>query len=388
MQPSIRHLRMFQALARTHSVTRTAEVCHVSQPAVTQALRKLELDAGVGLLNRTSGGIFLTEAGQIFSRRVDRALGFLDHAMSDMKAAIRYQATRPQLTALIAVTELENLTLAARKLGLAQPTVHRSTSQLEHSAGVQFFERTANGLIATRAAQALAQAARLAFSELEQAQSELANLSGRDSGRIVIGALPLSRSGFLPEALIKFRKTHPTLDLEVIDGRYHELLLGLRRGEIDMVIGALRLPAPVEDIVQERLFDDSVVIVARRDHPLASHPAPTPADLARFPWVMARKSTPIRAALDALMAPDGPASVIETSSVIMLREILRDSDHIGGLSRMQASAPSEAQTLTILPVELPQPHRPIGITTREGWVPTRAQDLLLTILRRSAAELS
>ena len=30
---------------------------------------------------------------------------------------------------------------------------------------------------------------------------------------IVIGALPLSRSGFLPRALVEFRARHPTLSL-------------------------------------------------------------------------------------------------------------------------------------------------------------------------------
>ena len=58
MQPSIRHLRMFQTLAETHSVTRTAEMCHVSQPAVTQAMGKLERDGGQALFRRSPQGIF------------------------------------------------------------------------------------------------------------------------------------------------------------------------------------------------------------------------------------------------------------------------------------------------------------------------------------------
>ncbi|QFG37320.1 DNA-binding transcriptional LysR family regulator [Paracoccus pantotrophus] len=386
MAASIRHLRMFLVLGRTNSVTRAAESNHVSQPAVTQAMAKLARDSGHALFQRSPQGLFLTEAGEILHHRADRALRMLDRAMADMDRAIRIQATWQQLVALIAVTETENFTLAARRLGLAQPTVHRSTTMLEDAAGTVFFQRTAHGLIATRAALQLAQAARLALAELEQAESDLAALDGREVGRIVIGALPLSRSGWLPRAILAFRKARPSFPFQVIDGRYDELLLGLRRGEIDMMLGALRLPSPIEDIEQRRLFDDEVVVVARRDHPLIWKADPGIQDLAAYPWVMPRRSTPLRRILDTYFAARAPVDIVETSSVIMMREILRESDHLGGVSRMQAEVESEA--LSILPVRLPNAMRPIGITTRAGWEPTRTQRDFMDQLCRTAALLS
>lgn len=388
MQPSIRHMRMFQALAETHSVTRTAELCHVSQPAVTQAMNKLEAEAGQPLFQRGAQGIFPTVAGDLMQRRVRRALSFLDGAMADMARPIRHQATRPQLHALIAVTEAENFTLAARNLGLAQPTVHRSTSMLEQAAGMQFFERTAHGLIATRAARQLAQAARLAFAEMAQAEADLAAHAGREVGRIVIGALPLSRSNILPEAILRFRATRPNIRIEVIDGRYDELLAGLRRGEIDLMTGALRIPSPIDDISQERLFDNSVVIVAGSDHPLLRQDSVGPGDLIRYPWVIARDGTPIRAALEASLPPETISGAIVTSSVILLRELLRSSEYLGALSAVQAHAEGEQRTLKVLPVELADTSRPIGITTRAGWLPTTAQQDFLDLLRDEAARLN
>ena len=103
---------------------------------------------------------------------------------------------------------------------------------------------------------------------------------------------------------------------------------------------------------------------------------------------MPRRQTPLRATLDAFLAGHRPRNVIETSSVIMMREILRGSDHLGGLSRMQAEAESEAQALAILPVEVPDSLRPIGITVRAGWEPTEAQRAFLDILRALAAGVS
>lgn len=386
MLPSIRHLRMFQALAQTNSVTRAAEICHVSQPAVTQAMAKLANEVGQTLFNRSPQGLFLTEAGELLRYRANRSMARLDVAMADMDRAIRVQATWAQLTVLIAVTEQENFTLAARYLGLAQPTVHRSTTMLEQSAGTSFFQRTSHGLITTRPGQLLAQAARLALAELDQASSDLAALDGREVGRIVIGALPLSRSGWLPSSIVAFRQRRPSFPFEVIDGRYDELLLGLRRGEIDMMLGALRLPSPIEDIAQEQLFGDDVVVVARHGHPLLNARAIGPDDLIAYPWVMPRKTTPLRANLDAFLDGHRPSNVIETSSVITMREILRSSDHIGGLSRIQAQV--ESPSLAILPIDLPNSTRIIGITTRTGWEPTRAQQDFLTVLRNIAARLA
>lgn len=381
MPASIRHLRMFLSLGRSNSVTQAAEANHVSQPAVTQAMAKLTQEAGQPLFLRRPQGLYLTEAGELLYHRAEQALKRLDAAMADMDRAIRIQATWPQLVALIAVTETENFTMAAHRLGLAQPTVHRSTTMLEKAAGTTFFQRTAHGLISTRAALQLAQAARLARAEMDQADSDLATLSGREVGRIVIGALPLSRSGWLPSAILAFRNLRPSFPFQIIDGRYDELLLGLRRGEIDMMLGALRLPSPIEDIQQEHLFDDEVVVVARPNHPLLRDGRPELADLSRYPWVVPRRSTPLRGALDACFRGSAPTNVIETSSVIMMREILRQSDYLGGLSKMQAEV--EAGVLAILPVPLPEASRPIGITTRAGWEPTRAQRDFLEILRRT-----
>ena len=386
MLPSLRHLRMFIAVGRSNSVTRAAEICHVSQPAVTQAMARIAQETGHVLFHRSPQGLFLTDAGEVLAHRALRALRLLDAATEDMARSVRVQATWAQLSALIAVTEMENFTLAARRLGLAQPTVHRSTSALEQSAGVTLFQRTAHGLITTRAGQNLAQAARLAMAEIDQAASDLAALAGREIGRIVIGALPLSRSGWLPGAILEFRKQRPSFPFEVIDGRYDELLTGLRRGEIDMMLGALRRPSPIADITQERLFDDEVVVVARRDHPLLARPEIPVGSLSQYPWVMPRRSTPIRGILDMLLEGQAPTTVIETSSVIMMREILRGSDHLGGLSRMQAEV--EGAALAILPVGLPGATRPIGLTTRAGWEPTRAQREFLDILRQSAARLT
>lgn len=386
MKPSLRHLRVFLAVLDTGRVTAAARACHISQPAASQAISRLEAEAGMALIHHGRDAAGPTEAGAAFGRRARRALARLDAALGAVAPRLVLTATRAQLTALIAVRDAENFTLAAQRLGLAQPSVHRAVTQLESEAGRPLFQRAGKRMQATRAAQGLADAARLCFSELEQAAAELGDLAGREAGRIVVGALPLSRSIVLPRAIAEFRRLRPAMPLTVVDGPYDDLLAGLRRGEIDLIIGALRQPAPVPEVVEEALFADDLVMVARPGHPLLGT-APTPQALTRYPWILPRGATPSRAHFEQAFAVLGGAglarpALIECGSAILMRELLSLSDHIGCISRLQASAEIALGALVPLDLPLPGSSRPIGLTTRADWLPTAAQAQFVAILRR------
>ncbi|MFV0383359.1 LysR family transcriptional regulator [Paracoccus sp. (in: a-proteobacteria)] len=384
---NLRHLRVFLSVAECGSVTQAAVAGFVSQPAVTQAITKLETAAGMPLFLRSQQGLFPTEAGALFSNRVARALARLDAAMADIAPRLTVTATRAQLVALIATVEAQNFTLAAHRLGIAQPTVHRAITGIEGAVGRALFQRSPVGVAPTRQAQALALAARLAFAELDQGVAELAELQGREVGEIVIGALPLSRAHILPRALAGFRDIRPRQPIRVIDGLYDDLLGGLRRGEIDVMIGALRDPVPVADVVQERLFDDVLAILCGRGDPLLPGPAPL-AGLRDRPWLVARRGTPTRNQFEALFRDAGldpPASIIETGSVILMREMVAGGHFLGCISKALATQEVARGILAELPFPGTPDPRPIGLTLRAGWQPTPAQQAMLEAIRAGFA---
>lgn len=384
---NLRHLRVFLAVADSGSVTRAAETCCISQPAVTQAVAKLESLAGTALFTRAAQGLFVTEAGAVLAARTARAMHRLDATLGEIAPRLMRTATRAQLNALIAASEVQNFSLAARRLGVAQPTLHRAVTQLEREAGRNLFQRSAFGIVPTRGCATLAREARLAFVELDQARAELADLAGQEGSEIVIGAMPLSRAHVLPRALAALRARRPALPVRVLEGTYDELLGGLRRGEIDFLIGALRSPAPIGDIVQERLFDDSLVILAGPGHPLLSAPV-TLAALQAAPWLVPRAGTPARAQFDAMIAAAGlppPEGIIETGSAILMREMVQDNRHLACLSRAQAQREIVRGIVRVLPFTLPGPERPIGLTLRQGWQPTPAQAIALEEIRAATA---
>ena len=164
---NLRHLRLFVAVSELKTLTATSEVWNISQPAITQAIGKLERDTGGPLFERTPHGFYLTQRGQVLQRRMKSAFNRLDPVLTDIAPKLKLTLTYGQLLSLIAVGESENFTLAARRLGVAQPTVHRSVSQVESDSGRRLFERTSFGMLPTRLCQSLIQGARHRSSQIE-----------------------------------------------------------------------------------------------------------------------------------------------------------------------------------------------------------------------------
>ncbi len=72
---SLRDLEYAVAVARTRHFGRAADQCGVSQPALSEQVRKLEQLLGVLLFERGRGGVHVTEQGQALLARAERVLG-------------------------------------------------------------------------------------------------------------------------------------------------------------------------------------------------------------------------------------------------------------------------------------------------------------------------
>src|SRR5690554_482777 len=82
--PNLRHLNALLAIQRHGSITAAAEAAHLSQPAITQSLNNIESSLGVKLFERSAQGVDTTTVGQIFLRRLERALAYLEAFTSEV----------------------------------------------------------------------------------------------------------------------------------------------------------------------------------------------------------------------------------------------------------------------------------------------------------------
>lgn len=399
--PNIRHLRVFREVAACHSISQAAERVHLSQPAVTQATGKLETELGVRLFDRRRDGLFATEIGEIVLRRVQRVLAHLRNgARHALRTGGRAGArgfsnfdellTAAQLRALAALSDTGSFSIAARNLGISQPTIHRSARNLESLSGLTLFTATANGIELTPAAEILARHTKLAYSEMRQALDEIGSFLGRDSTKFMLGSLPLPRTHVVPRAVDAMIRSTTHVQVHVIDGRYEELLRALRQGEMDCIIGALRDPAPADDVVQEPLFKDPLAIVARPGHPLAGKPSVSLQDTLAYPWVAPPKQTPAGSYLFGTLRihelPATPVRVV-SSSLVFLRGLLMQGDYLTIISRHQIQEEERQGLMVALPVTLKDSEREIGLTYRRDWQPTKTQARFIDFLREAGAEV-
>jgi DNA-binding transcriptional LysR family regulator len=80
MQPTLRQLEVFLAVARARSFRRAAEGIHLSQPALSQHVGELERGLGARLFDRRGRAVELTEAGRILEEHALRAFSALTGA--------------------------------------------------------------------------------------------------------------------------------------------------------------------------------------------------------------------------------------------------------------------------------------------------------------------
>src|SRR6201999_1562458 len=115
----------------------------------------------------------------------------------------------------LAIARSRSLGAAARQLGLDTSTVSRRLAAIEEELGGRLFERTRRGLVATRLAELGVPAAEA----MEAAHGRfLRDLSGAEqevAGVVRLSAAPGLAQDFVAPALVRLRRQHPRLRLEI-----------------------------------------------------------------------------------------------------------------------------------------------------------------------------
>ena len=94
-----RQLRAFSVLARTGSFTRTAQELHLTQSAISHAIKGLEGDLGCRLLDRLGKSVVLTQAGEQLLVRVERILEEMSSARSELGRLGKWGTSRLRIGA-------------------------------------------------------------------------------------------------------------------------------------------------------------------------------------------------------------------------------------------------------------------------------------------------
>lgn len=130
-----RQLRSFLCAARTGSFSKAAEESFISTPAFAQQISLLERDLGFKLFSRSSRGVTLTEAGELFKGYATEALRLLDEGAD----AGRKACSKDQLSLRIAYDPSEAapfLTEVCKLLRSRRPDINVTLVPVPYSAQI------------------------------------------------------------------------------------------------------------------------------------------------------------------------------------------------------------------------------------------------------------
>lgn len=377
---NLRHLRAVAKIAELGTVNGAATAVNLSQPAITQALGRIEQALGAPMFERRHDGMALTRAGAIIVPRIEAALA---HIRSP-------HVTMSRMRAMLALAQTGSYVGAGQETGLSLPSIHRAVNDLALALRRPLVIRRGKFVTISDAGMQLAREFRLAQVELEAGLSEIEALRGHETRRIAIGAMPLSRARILPAAVARFLSRRPQVRLTIVEGSRAELVEPLRNGALDVMVGALREPLAEADLVQRPLFDDVPAFYARAAHPL-SGTRPGAVDLAGYPFALPPQGTPLRDSFERFFAAHDlalPKVPVESGSVMMIRGVLVSSDWLTLLSPDQVQVEREAGwliELARLPMELA---RTVGLTTRASLRPTEVQAEFFADLEAAAGDVN
>jgi DNA-binding transcriptional LysR family regulator len=267
------------------------------------------------------------------------------------------------LAAIRAVVETSSTRLAAERLGLGQPEVSRTLSQLASRLGMALFRRAYRGMEALEPARVLARLHGAVQAAFEDLPARMQLPPGQVAGRVAIGILPFSGQVHVARAFAQLTNNYPRLRLVAVPGSYHALVEALRRREIDQIIGILRHADSPTDLAETPLYSEQFVVVARAGHPFLARPQQL-AELARANWVVAPQGTPVRRHFDRIFSAEGltpPTQSVEMLSFDAAEQMLAESNSLGMLTYSAMRLRNLRTDLRQVPVPLLRASATIGL---------------------------
>ncbi len=222
--------------------------------------------------------------------------------------------------AFLAVLEEGSLSAAARRLGLAQPTVRARVEALERGLGTVLFTRSAQGLLPTDQARALQEHARA----MAHASDAFLRAAAAPPGEVA-GAVRLSVSEFvgvevLPPMLARLRARHPGL---VVELDLSDASANLAEQEADL---AVRMHPPRQDtLVARKLGEVRLGLFAHRDYLAARGTPETLDDFAAHDVIGPDRATPDWRLAETILPP-----------VVLDRIVVRTGSHPAQLACARA----------------------------------------------------
>jgi len=252
------------------------------------------------------------------------------------------------LEIFIKVADLGNMTVAARSLYIAQPTVSQAISELESHYGIKLFDRLAKRLYITESGKQLLSYARhiIALDE----EMELAMKDPEKSGMLKIGASLTIGAELMPKLASGFQEKHRELRIHAVVRNTADIENLILRNDIDfaLVEGIIHS----KNIIAEPFMDDELALVCGKSHALCGIRSVTLEELLRYDFVVREQGSGTRELFESAMISKNAAWNIswECSGSDSIKSAAAGGLGIGVISRLLVEREIEVGELVVLNV--------------------------------------
>lgn len=204
--------------------------------------------------------------------------------MNSLRVSVsRQTARRPdfnQLETFLKVAETRSFAAAAKLMGVSQPAVSQTIRRLEELYGGDLFERRRGAPVAlTPIGRAVLPTVELLLFTVDRQIGRALATAQSKTGSLAIGFYPGLTSSPLSAGIAEFHEASPDVQLRFVEASPSELHRQLNERILDITFTALLPELTGRAVVQERLWEESLVVGIRHDHPLAANETLRWADL-------------------------------------------------------------------------------------------------------------
>lgn len=398
---SLRHLGSFLAVVDHGRIAVAGENLRRSPSSVSRSVAIMEERFERPLMTRSPDGLAPTPVGDLVAERcriIRKDLDDLKHLLAaggdegarENASIFQMHIDVSRLNAIVAVHDFGSVKRASQVLGVTQPAISTSIRQLETDLGLDLFQRTPSGMIATPAGVSVTLCFKRVLSELRKTKDDVDSFEGAPSGVVCVGGLAYSRNALLPEAINQAISDFSQVVVRTVEGPIDSLVKGMHAGDIDVLICAEPNPALLDGVSVEPIVRDPMGLFVATDHPLAKRQKLKATALAEYPFILPPFGSVTRDLLDDVFLRETkkpPQGAVETSSNAVIRYLLLHSQQISFRSIIEFDAEKPQGRIVPLDLGFDLPSRSICLLQRAGVRRTAAVNTFLDIVRRIAASL-
>ncbi len=168
------------------------------------------------------------------------------------------------------IAKSENLSRAAERLGVTQPSLSLAVKRLEEVVGIQLFLRGRKGTQLTRAGREFLKQSKELLNRWEQLKNDTLDTTNEVKGEIKLGCHPSVGLFSLPGVLPKVLKFYQDLDIQLVHNHSSKIIEDVINFKLDM--GIVINPVPHPDLIIKNLGDDLVQLWRGRQENINNDP--------------------------------------------------------------------------------------------------------------------